>query len=56
MHLDQSVRLGLVDPSYVTPLVANRAAREILTGIAMHRRGITDPHYLHPHAVDHGQG
>ncbi len=46
----------LVDPTYVTPLVANRAAREILTGIAMRRRGITDPHYLHPDAIDHGQG
>jgi formimidoylglutamase len=45
----------LVDPTYVTPLVANRAARELLTGIAMRRRGITDPHYLHPWALDHGQ-
>ena len=46
----------LVDPTYVTPLVANRCAREILTGLAMHRRGITEPHYLHPDAIDHGQG
>jgi len=46
----------LVDPTYVTPLVANRCARELLTGIAMRRQGITDPHYLHPHALDHGQG
>ena len=45
----------LVDPTYVTPLVANRCVREILTGVAMRRRGITEPHYLHPDAVDHGQ-
>jgi agmatinase len=46
----------LVDPTYVTPLVANRCAREILTGIAMRRKGITDKHYLSPETTDHGQG
>ena len=46
----------LVDPTYVTPLVANRAVREILTGIAMRKTGLTDPHYLAPEALDHGQG
>ena len=46
----------LVDPTYVTPLVANRCVREILTGVAMHKKGITEPHYLAPEAVDHGQG
>jgi arginase family enzyme len=46
----------LVDPTYVTPLVANRCAREILTGIAMRKNGITEPHYLAPEALDHGQG
>lgn len=45
----------LVDPTYVTPLVANRCAREILTGMAMRRRGITEPWYLAPEALDHGQ-
>lgn len=45
----------VVDPSYVTPLVANRCVREILTGIAMRKKGITEPHYLHPHALDDGQ-
>jgi agmatinase len=45
----------LVDPTYVTPLVANRCARELLTGIAMRRLGITDPWYLAPEALDHGQ-
>jgi agmatinase len=46
----------LVDPTYVTPLVANRCAREILTGIAMRKKGLTQPHYLAPESVDHGQG
>ena len=46
----------LVDPTYVTPLVANRCVREILTGVAMRKKGITEPHYLHPDAIDHGQG
>jgi agmatinase len=45
----------LVDPTYVTPLVANRCAREILTGVAMRKQGITDPHYLAPEVTDHGQ-
>ena len=45
----------LVDPTYVTPLVANRAAREILTGVAMRHKGITEPHYLSPLTTDHGQ-
>ena len=46
----------LVDPTYVTPLVANRAVREILTGIAMRKGGITEPDYLSPETTDHGQG
>lgn len=45
----------LVDPTYVTPQVANRCAREILTGMAMRHRGITNPWYLAPEALDHGQ-
>jgi agmatinase len=45
----------LVDPTYVTPLVANRCVREVLTGVAMRRMGLTDPHYLAPEALDHGQ-
>lgn len=44
----------LVDPTYVTPLVANRSVREMLTGVAMRNKGITDPHYLSPHTTDHG--
>jgi agmatinase len=46
----------LVDPTYVTPLVANRVAREMITGVAMRKKGLTDPHYLAPDTVDHGQG
>lgn len=46
----------LVDPTYVTPLVANRCARELLTGMAMRKLGITEPHYLSPETLDHGQG
>lgn len=46
----------LVDPTYVTPLVANRAAREMITGVAMRKKGVTEPHYLSPDTVDHGAG
>jgi formimidoylglutamase len=46
----------LVDPTYVTPLVANRVAREMITGIAMRKMGITEPNYLAPETLDHGQG
>jgi agmatinase len=46
----------LVDPTYVTPLVANRCVREILTGMAMRKKGITEKHYLAPEMTDHGQG
>ena len=40
----------------MTPLVANRCAREILTGVAMHKTGKTEKHYLAPETLDHGQG
>jgi len=46
----------LVDPTYVTPLVANRCVREMLTGVAMRKKGLTEKHYLNPDTVDHGQG
>ncbi len=46
----------LVDPTYVTPLVANRAVREMITGVAMRKQGLTDRHYLAPEALDHGRG
>lgn len=46
----------LVDPTYVTPLVANRCVREVLTGMAVRKKGITEPNYLAPETLDHGQG
>lgn len=46
----------LVDPTYVTPLVANRIAREMITGVAMRKQGLTEPHYLAPETLDHGRG
>ena len=46
----------LVDPTYLTPLVANRCGREMLTGVAMRKKGLTDPHYLAAETLDHGQG
>ena len=45
-----------MDPTHVTPVVANRCVREILTGIAMHKHGLTEPHDLAPEAADRGQG
>jgi agmatinase len=44
----------LVDPTYRSKLVAVQILRELLTGIAMHRKGITDPAYLDPEWVDQG--
>jgi agmatinase len=44
----------LTDPTYRTKQVAVRILREILTGMAMRKKGITDPHYLAPEWVDHG--
>lgn len=39
------------DRGEITALLANRAIRETMTGIAMHRRGITEPNYAHPYAL-----
>jgi agmatinase len=48
-----------VSPPYdakgeITSLLANRAIREAMTGIAMRRRGLTQPDYLDPEAVGTG--
>ena len=43
------------DRGAITALLANRAVREALTGTAMRRLGLTEPGYLHPGALDHGQ-
>ncbi|WP_329577324.1 agmatinase [Streptomyces sp. NBC_01361] len=39
------------DRGEITALLANRAVREALTGIAMRRKGLTERGYLHPHAL-----
>ena len=44
----------LVDQTYRTRLVAVRILRELLTGVAMNRKGITDPTYVAPAWRDHG--
>jgi len=43
----------LVDPGYTTALNAVRILRECLTGIAMRRTGLTEPHYLSPLTTSH---
>ena len=44
----------LTDPTYRSKLVAVRILRELLTGIAMQKKGIKDPMYLDQKWVDHG--
>ncbi|MCC2316713.1 agmatinase [Cellulomonas chengniuliangii] len=39
------------DRGEITALLANRAIREAMTGIAMHRQGVTEPDFLHPYAI-----
>jgi len=46
----------MVDPTYVSAMNANRLIRECLTGIAMRKKGLTEPHYLSPLSKSHGQG
>jgi agmatinase len=46
----------LVDPTYVSAMNANRIVRECLTGMAMRKMGLTEPHYLSPLTEHHGQG
>ncbi len=45
----------LVDPGYTSAQNANRVLAECLTGIAMRKKGITDPQYLSPLTTEHGQ-
>lgn len=45
----------LVDPGYTSAQNGTRVLRECLNGIALRKRGLTDPHYLSPLTVDHGQ-
>ena len=43
----------LTDHTYRSPLVAVRTLREVLTGIAMRKKGIKDPMYLDKLWTDH---
>ena len=45
----------MLDPTYVSALNANRLIRECMTGVAMRKQGLTDPHYLSPLTTSHGQ-
>jgi len=38
----------LLDPSYLTAFNGLRIAQEAITGWAMRKLGITEPHYLDP--------
>jgi agmatinase len=42
----------LVDPGYTTALNSKQIVNECLTGIAMRKKGLTDPSYLSPLTVD----
>ena len=44
-----------LDSSYKTALNANFIMNACLTGIAMHKKGITQPDYLSPISSEHGQ-
>lgn len=46
---------ALLDTSGETMLMANRAVREVLVGMALRRKGITDPKYLHPDYLNNTQ-
>lgn len=43
----------LVDTSYRTAQIANRIIREVVTGITMRKKGITEPGYLSPLTLHH---
>ena len=44
----------MLDPTYVSAMNANRLIRECMTGVAMRKQGLTDPHYLSPLTREHG--
>lgn len=44
-----------LDPTYRSTLNANSLLFACLTGIAMHKKGMTQPGYLSPLTTDHGQ-
>ncbi|MGB7214524.1 MAG: agmatinase family protein [Gammaproteobacteria bacterium] len=44
-----------LDPTYVTSLHSAFIVKACLTGIAMRKLGLTEPHYLNPVTLDHAQ-
>lgn len=44
----------MLDPTYVSAMNANRLIKECMTGIAMRKKGLTEPHYLSPLSKRHG--
>lgn len=44
----------VVDPTYLTPYVGLRTLKEVLVGMAMRKKGITDPFYMDADWLDHG--
>lgn len=42
------------DPGYTTMLNTKAVLRQCLNGLAMRKKGLTEPGYLHPHLVDDG--
>lgn len=43
------------DPGYTTMLNSKALLRQCLNGLAMRKKGLTEPHYLHPNIVDDGK-
>lgn len=44
----------MLDPSIMGALAANYVMNACLAGVALRKRGMTEPGYLHPLVVDHG--
>lgn len=47
--------LPYIDPGYTTVLNSDRIVRECLVGLAMRKKGLTEPHYLSPLTKSHGR-
>ena len=46
----------MLDPTYVSAMNANRIIKECMTGMAMRKKGLTEPHYLSPLTEHHNNG
>ncbi len=46
----------IIDPTYLSALNANRLIKECMTGMAMRKKGLTEPHYLSPLTEHHNNG